>query len=82
MRCVHPEHGGNQGCRDRQLRQRPLFVEGIDHLDVERGRFIETTNHMVEKNVGVLEKPGDEHAGEGNSHEARFAGDSQQQRKD
>ena len=47
-----------------------MFVEGIQHADVEDRRFVEPAYAMVEEDIGVLEEPGGQHEGQGDAREA------------
>jgi len=54
-----------------------LLVEGIQHLDVESGRFVKAANGVVEQDVGVLEEPGRQYEGEREAEEAGLGGDGE-----
>jgi hypothetical protein len=59
-----------------------LHIEGIQHLDVESGRFVEAANGVVEQDVGVLEEPGREDAGHRDAEQAGMGGDGEEQGED
>lgn len=87
--CSHPgearEPEGDQAAdreQDDELREGPLFIEGVDHLNVEGRRYVDAANDVVKEDVGVLEEPGQEDDGEGYAHQAGVGCQCQQGRED
>ena len=64
------------------MRQGPLLVDGIHHLDVERRRLVEATRGVVKEDVSVFKEPRGYEQRERNTDEACFGGDKEQKRKD
>jgi hypothetical protein len=56
------------------LPSRPLFIEPVDPLNVERRRYADAANDVVKEDAGVLEEPGQKDDGEGNAHQAGVGG--------
>jgi len=63
------------------LPPRPLFIEPVDPLNVERRRCADAANDMVNQDAGVLEEPGQKDDGEGNAHQAGVGGQCQERRE-
>jgi hypothetical protein len=76
---VGPEGGGNQQAYDEELDERALFVDGVHHLDVEHGWFVEAACGVVEQDEGVFEEPGVDEEAERDSDEPGFEGDGKEE---
>lgn len=67
---LHENHQTTNQAEDDDLRERALFVEGIQHLHIESRRLVETANRVVKQDVGVLEEPRRQYHRHRNAHEA------------
>jgi hypothetical protein len=56
-----------------------LFVEGVHHLDVEHGWFIETARGVVKQDEGVFEEPGVDDERERYADQSRIGREREQQ---
>jgi len=70
----------NQG-QNQHLSQRPLLIDRIYHLNVERRRLIESMHGVVKQDVGVFEEPGGDEKCERYADEARLFSHVKQDRE-
>ena len=77
--AIREIHSGINEGYDQELTEGALLVEGIQHLDVERRRLVETADGVIEQNVRVLEKPGRQDNGQRDAQEAGIGGHREEQ---
>ena len=68
--------------QNQYLRQRPLLIDGIHHLDVEGGRLVKSPRGVVKQDVCVLEEPGGNEQRQRDADETSFSGNEEQESED